>query len=369
MTFTTSHKVVLGDSRDMDMIPDCSVDLVVTSPPYPMITMWDDLFCSLNSDIKGLLEKDGLSAFQLMHDELDKTWTEIRRVVKPGGIVCINIGDATRKIADSFKIYPNHSRITQKMLELGFDPLPEVIWHKQTNAPNKFMGSGMLPCGAYVTLEHEYILIFRNGDKREFNKDSKITRNQSAYFWEERNEWFSDIWDFKGKKQKVDSESRARSAAFPCELPKRLILMYSMYGDVVLDPFMGTGTTLKAAALYGRNGIGIDIDQSFVELSKTNIIETINSYRTTNAKRIDDHLQFVEDRSKLGKEIKHTNKYNIPVMTGQEEDLTIYTVKDTTVSDDIIQVEYVNWSDPKIEPIGKDRKNDFYINSLSQHIL
>lgn len=357
MTLETTHRIILGDSRKMDSLSDNSVDLVVTSPPYPMITMWDELFCKINPQIRTAIDNDGMMAFRLMHEELDKTWNELERVVKPGGIVCINIGDATRKIANAFKIYPNHCRITLKMIELGFDPLPEIIWHKQTNAPNKFMGSGMLPCGAYVTLEHEYILIFRKGDKREFNKTDKIIRNQSAYFWEERNEWFSDIWDFKGKKQKVDSETRARSAAFPCELPKRLILMYSMYGDLVLDPFMGTGTTLKAAALFGRNSVGYEIDDSFVELSKKDILDSLNEYRGINAERMSNHDQFIKARIESGKEIKHHNgNYNTPVMTSQEEDLTIYKVQNIKSNDDEIKVEYVDWSCPEPIPVGKKKK-------------
>ena len=126
MTLETTHRIILGDSRKMDSLSDNSVDLVVTSPPYPMITMWDDLFCKINPQIRTAIDNDGMIAFRLMHEELDKTWNELERVVKPGGIVCINIGDATRKIANSFKIYPNHSRITLKMIELGFDPLPPL---------------------------------------------------------------------------------------------------------------------------------------------------------------------------------------------------------------------------------------------------
>ena len=98
----------------------------------------------------------------------------------------------------------------------------------------------MLPAGAYITLEHEYILVFRNGGKREFNTDDKKNiRSQSAFFWEERNRWFSDSWDLKGVKQSTDSENvRQRSAAFTFELPYRLINMYSVKGDTILILFL-----------------------------------------------------------------------------------------------------------------------------------
>lgn len=355
MTFSTTHKIICGDSRKMDALGDETVNLVVTSPPYPMISMWDELFSELNPDIAPTLEYNGKGAFELMHIELDKTWKELLRVVKPGGIVCINIGDATRKIKDTFTIYPNHSRITMKMMDLGFEPLPEIIWHKQTNAPNKFMGSGMLPGGAYVTLEHEYILIFRKPGKREFTGENKTNRQISAYFWEERNEWFSDIWDFKGKKQKINSDARERSAAFPCELPKRLILMYSLLGDTVLDPFLGTGTTTKAAMIYGRNSLGYEISPEMIDSSKEDIVETAKTYTRANLFRLNSHEAFIKDRIEREKEIKHYNSVmDIPVMTAQEENITFYGIRTIDYESDGITVQY--------EPLeGNSTINNHYI--------
>ncbi|MBW1803357.1 MAG: site-specific DNA-methyltransferase, partial [Deltaproteobacteria bacterium] len=192
----TSHQIIFSDSKNMGAIPDASVDLVVTSPPYPMIEMWDGVFSGQNPKIKkALINDDGPLAFELMHKELDPVWNETHRVLKRGGIVCINIGDATRTIGDDFALYPNHARILSHFFSSGFSSLPAILWRKQTNAPNKFMGSGMLAPGAYVTLEHEFVLILRKGGKRDFkNPDEKKLRRESAFFWEERNLWFSDIW-------------------------------------------------------------------------------------------------------------------------------------------------------------------------------
>ena len=168
------HNIYFKSSQDMSDIPSDSVDLVVTSPPYPMISMWDTLFSEQNDSIdKALSDNKGLIAFELMHEQLDLIWNETWRVLKEGGFVCINIGDATRTINGTFMLYPNHSRIISGMLEIGFNSLPEILWRKQTNAPNKFMGSGMLPAGAYITLEHEYILIFRKGKRREFKTNKE----------------------------------------------------------------------------------------------------------------------------------------------------------------------------------------------------
>lgn len=234
----TEHSIYIGASQHMTFTEDNSIDLVVTSPPYPMIEMWDDVMSSQNHRISDNLEEKPEEAFELMHQELDKVWKECFRVLKIGGFLCINIGDATRTIKGNFTLYNNHSRISKACVDLGFVGLPNIIWRKQTNAPNKFMGSGMLPCGAYVTLEHEWILIFRKGGKREFKKaDAKLSRMKSSFFWEERNVWFSDIWDVKGTKQKMRKDSsRERSAAYPFEVPYRLINMFSQKGDMVLDP-------------------------------------------------------------------------------------------------------------------------------------
>ena len=203
--------------------------------------MWDKMFCNQNLSIKDELNRShGMKAFELMHKELDRVWKEIFRVLKKGGFACINIGDAVRTIDGDFCLYPNHSRILHFLQDLGFHALPDILWRKQTNAPNKFMGSGMLPAGAYVTLEHEFILIVRKGSKRDFNKEQeKRNRHESALFWEERNGWFSDIWfDIKGASQVLGTrESRLKSAAFPFEITYRLINMYSVKYDVVLDLF------------------------------------------------------------------------------------------------------------------------------------
>ena len=243
----------------MAAIASNSVDLVVTSPPYPMIEMWDNSFAMQNPTIDAAIAKgQGQLAYEMMHALLDQVWHEVARVLKPGAIACINIGDATRKLGTTFSLYPNHSRIIQSFLSLGMHNLPNIIWRKPTNAPNKFMGSGMLPTGAYVTLEHEWILLFRKQGKRPFDEEQeRLARHENAYFWEERNHWFSDVWQLKGTIQKLsDPEVRQRSAAFPYEIPFRLILMYSLRGDVVLDPFAGTATTALAALATGRNSIG-----------------------------------------------------------------------------------------------------------------
>lgn len=324
----TDHQVVISDARDMSALEDESVELVVTSPPYPMIEMWDDSFSSQNPEVREALKRgDPSTAFELMHQVLDEVWRECHRVLCEGGMACINIGDATRTINARFQLFSNHSRIISSMLDVGFLNLPNIIWRKQTNAPNKFMGSGMYPPGAYVTLEHEFILVFRKGDKREFSAAAKTNRRESAYFWEERNQWFSDMWDMKGTGQYLGSNgTRSRSGAFPLEVPYRLINMFSVKGDRVLDPFVGLGTTMLAALGSGRGSIGYERDPSLSPILFDALLEDSNLTLLNNIirRRILNHEKFIAERMKLkgGDTVKYVNEaLGFPVMTRQERDL------------------------------------------------
>ncbi|MBW2449513.1 MAG: site-specific DNA-methyltransferase [Deltaproteobacteria bacterium] len=328
----TIHNFIFSNSKKMGTIPSSSVHLVVTSPPYPMIEMWDDMFKRQSNEItKALKHEQGLQAFELMHRELDPVWKEIYRILIDGGIACINIGDAVRTMDDEFRLYPNHSRILAAMLKTGFSALPLILWRKPTNAPNKFMGSGMLPAGAYVTLEHEYILILRKGPKREFSSPlKKQTRREGAFFWEERNNWFSDVWfGLIGTTQKMkNNTARLRSAAFPFELAYRLVNMYSTKEDTVVDPFLGTGTTMFAAMATGRNSIGFEIESGFrdeIVSIKDRVIDTSND-RIHH--RIQNHLAFVQKRSEDKGNLKYVNKhYKFPVVTRQEVELFFNPLK------------------------------------------
>src|SRR6056297_3216657 len=160
----TTQKIINASATNIEKIEDNSVNLIVTSPPYPMIEMWDDIFSMQNEEVKNALENhDYIKAYEGMHFVLEKVWNEVDRVLAKNGIACINIGDATKNCDGKFQLFPNHSKIIEFFMNKGYSVLPDIIWRKQTNAPNKFMGSGMYPPGAYVTFEHEYILILRKG--------------------------------------------------------------------------------------------------------------------------------------------------------------------------------------------------------------
>ena len=328
----TTHQLHFADAKKMKAVAGKSIDLIVTSPPYPMIEMWDDTFAGQSQKVAAAMaDRDGDKAFECMHQVLDRVWDQVVRILKPGGFACINIGDATRTLGSRFMLYPNHARILTYLYGKGLCPLPAVLWRKQTNAPNKFMGSGMLPAGAYVTLEHEYVLILRKGDKREFDIPSeKADRRRSALFWEERNQWFSDVWmDLKGARQAMqDKKVRARSGAFPFELAYRLINMYSVAGDTVLDPFLGVGTTMIAAMVAARNSVGFELEAEFVEEIRKTVDQMVPFGNQVITERLARHEEFVKDRLSAGKAIKHESaSYGFPVVTQQEKEIFFHRPK------------------------------------------
>jgi DNA modification methylase len=339
----TTHRIVYGDSaRALRELPRNSIDLVVTSPPYPMIEMWDDLFAQLDPRVARLLSSsEGDLAHEAMHHTLDKVWKSADSRMKKGGAMCVNIGDATRTLGGSFRVYANHSRVSRTLFGLGYHALPEILWRKQSNKPNKFMGSGMLPPGAYVTQEHEYILLFRKGEKREFaSAAEQVNRRRSAFFWEERNRWFSDIWeDLKGERQAMKGKGpRGRSAAYPFELAYRLVSMFSVRGDTVVDPFSGTGVTMLAAMASGRNSICVEIDPEFRELVESSISGVLKMANEYNRERLRKHMELARRNPAM----KHVNDvHGFPVMTKQEKSLEVPMVRSVEkVALDTFEVEY-----------------------------
>lgn len=329
----TTHEVRVADARDLDVAEE-SVALVVTSPPYPMVEMWDESFAAQDPTVAEALDAgDGEAAFDAMHALLNEVWGRVVDALQEGGILAINVGDATRRIDGEYRLYPNHARIIDALTDAGLTQLPGIIWRKPTNSVAKFMGSGTLPTNAYATLEHEHVLLFRKGGTRSFPPKDE-DRYSSAFFWEERNEWFSDCWTVRGTDQTLEDDdgARDRSGAFPLEIPLRLVRMYSVRGDTVVDPFAGTATTALAALLEGRSSIAVERDPELASAFEARVADAPALSRDLAADRLDAHRAFVaENEEKASYDAEH---YDTRVVTEQERGIELPVVTGVERTDD-----------------------------------
>lgn len=246
-------KIIIGDSRKMIEVADSSIDLVVTSPPY-----WHIKDYGVTGQIGY-----GQSLHEYLRD-LYRVWRECYRILKPGRRLCINIGDqfARSIIYGRYKVIPLHAEFIAQCEDIGFDYMGSIIWQKKTTMNTtggaNVMGSYPYPPNGMVEIDYEFILIFKKpgrGSKvpQEIKEKSKLNK-------EEWKEYFYGHWYFGGARQ-IEHE-----AMFPEELPKRLIKMYTFIGDTVLDPFLGSGTTVKVALDLSRNAIGYEINQKFLDI-------------------------------------------------------------------------------------------------------
>ena len=246
----TEHKIIFGDSRSMKDIPDKSVQLIITSPPYWQLKDYgSDSQIGFNDSYEDYI------------NNLNLVWKECNRVLSDGCRLCRNIGDqfARSVYYGRYKVIPIRTEIIRFCETLGLDYMGAVIWQKtttmHTSGGGAIMGSFPYPRNGILKMDYEFILIFK-----KLGKPLKVTEEQkkkSQMTKEEWNEYFSSHWFFPGVKQ------NGHIAMFPEELPKRLIKMFSFYGETVLDPFAGSGTTLLAANNLGRNSIGYELNQDF----------------------------------------------------------------------------------------------------------
>ena len=243
----TTHKLFHSDARMMEYIPDKSVHLVLTSPPY----------FNLKEYRKGKNQLGIIDDYQEFVNELSKVWQECYRVLVPGGrIVCV-VGDVclSRRKYGRHVVMPLHSDIAVSCRKIGFDNLNPILWHKISNAVfeantnSSILGKPYEP-NAIIKNDIEYILMERKPGG--YRKPTAQQRKDSMIDKEDFQRWFSQIWEMPGA-----STRNGHPAPFPLELADRLVRMFSFVGDTVLDPFCGSGTTMLAAAKYGRNSIGV----------------------------------------------------------------------------------------------------------------
>jgi len=222
----------------MDELPDNSIHLMITSPPYNVTKEYDDNLT--------------LEQYRKL---LSNIWRETFRVLVPGGRVCINVANLGRK-----PYIPLHSCIIEDMHEIGYLMRGEIIWNKASSAsPSTAWGSWLSAANPVLRDVHEYILIFSK-DTFSHSKGEKENTIKKEDFLE----WTKSIWTFPA----VSAKKIGHPAPFPEELPHRLIQLYCFKKDIVLDPFVGSGTTCLAALKDDRNFIGYDTEPKYVQLAE-----------------------------------------------------------------------------------------------------
>ena len=234
-------KVFCKSSERMEELPDNSVHLMVTSPPY-----------NVGKDYDKNLTLDEYRAF------LKRVWSEVKRVLVPGGRVCINNANLGRK-----PYIPLHAFIVEDMLNLNFLMRGEIIWNKASSgSPSTAWGSWLSPQNPTLRDIHEYILVFSKGtfSRKNFGEKSTISRAEFL-------EFTKSVWTFHAE----PATKIGHPAPFPVELPYRLIQLYTFEGDVILDPFIGSGQTAIASTKIGRHYVGYEINQDYVKLAKRRI--------------------------------------------------------------------------------------------------
>ena len=255
------HRVLFADSRRMGELADESVHLVVTSPPYwcikdyahPRQIGYNQSYDEYLSDLRSVL-------------------AECYRALHPGCRAAVNIGDQYLRASEhgEYHVQPIPGDLVTIARDLGFRFMGNIIWEKisttRTTGGGSWMGSVYHPKDGHVTYEHEYIVLLRKpGDwpkpTAEQKEKSRLTKSQ-------RSKWFRGIWRVQPARQTraaqrsaASQSSNGHEAMFPLEIPLRLIRMYSFYGETVLDPFLGSGTTALAAESAGRNSIGYEINR------------------------------------------------------------------------------------------------------------
>ena len=255
----TRHTLFLGDARSGGELPAESVHLVVTSPPYWTLKKYRD----------GDAQMGHIEDYDEFLAELDRVWKRCLHALVPGGrLICV-VGDvclSRRKNNGRHMVVPLHASIQDRCHRMGFDNLAPIIWHKIANAVYEVEGAGGFlgkPYEPNAVIKNDIEFILMERKPGGYRKPSVATRVLSVISEDNHRKWFQQIW-----MGLTGASTKNHPAPYPLELAERLVRMFSFVGDTVLDPFMGTGTTNLAAANWGRNSIGIEVDPHYFGLAE-----------------------------------------------------------------------------------------------------
>jgi len=274
----THHELRLSDARKLGWLAKESIDLIVTSPPY----------FTLKEYVHTEGQMGDIADYESFLRELDKVWRQCYRVLKPGGRICCVVGDVCvpRKRGGRHYVLPLHSDIQVRARKIGFDVLTPILWSKIANGVTEAEGNGAgfygkpYQPGAIVKNDIEYILFLRKGT--QYRSPEAMQKALSMLTRDEMRGWLVSFWaDIRGA-----STRDGHPAPYPVALAERLIKLFSFAGDTVLDPFVGTGSTILAAIETGRNGIGADIEPKYLEFADARIRRALSRARFTGATSI-----------------------------------------------------------------------------------
>ncbi len=260
---STTHRLHLGDARDLSWINDESVHLIVTSPPYFTLKKYEP-----NED-----QLAEIADYESFLQQLDRVWQECFRVLAPGGRICCVVGDVciSRRSAGRHYILPLHADLQVRARKIGLDCLTPILWFKIANGATEVQGNGAgfygkpYQPGAIVKNDVEHILFFRKGGT--YRSPEPMQKALSMLTKQEMQAWLVTAWtDIKG-----ESTRAGHPAPFPESLAERLVRLFSFAGDTVLDPFVGTGSTSVAALRTGRNSIGVEIEGKYFSMAERRI--------------------------------------------------------------------------------------------------
>ena len=260
--FQTSHRLVQGDARDLSFLDSESIHLIITSPPY-----WN-----LKKYRENPRQLGHVDDYEQFIGELSRVWKECCRILVPGGrLVCI-VGDVclSRREHGRHVVVPLHADIAVTCRRIGLDNLNPIIWHKISNANyevsngTKFLGKPYEP-NAIIKNDIEFILMQRKPGG--YRQPTMAQRRLSMIDKKDYNKWFQQFWTITG------ASTKEHPAPFPFELAYRLVRMFSFHGDIVLDPFCGTGTTMLAAAKAERNSIGVEVDPHYCQMAMKRLVQ------------------------------------------------------------------------------------------------
>ena len=354
----TNHKIYFGDSRALNKIEDKSVQLIITSPPY-----WQLKDYGSNNQI-------GFNnSYEEYINNLNLVWMECERILSEGCRLCINIGDqfARSVYYGRYKVVPIRTEIIRFCETLKMDYMGAIIWQKattmNTSGGRAVMGSFPYPRNGILKIDYEFILIFKKLGNPP--KPTLEQKENSIMTKEEWNQYFSSHWNFSGIKQ---SE---HIAMFPEELPKRLIKMFSFFGETIFDPFLGSGTTTLAAKNLGRNSIGYEINKEFESIIKEKLninqlsldedtIEFLEDKENNNYSF--DKLPYIfEDAHKLDKKIDiKKNNFGSKIDNSKEKREDLFSVKEVISPNKILLNNGM-----EIKLLGIKEKDNFTLQAIN----